>query len=106
MIILGDVSLANEQHEVVTQILGSIMSACSQRCYYAGWLNTTQDELPTLVEKALETRQPQEWGHGMIDLPTAITLKGLSLLLGHWANYDVNADSDHFVAYNTKQAAA
>ncbi len=102
MAILDEVSLTTEQRESVTQVLGKVMSACSEACYYAGWLDTTQEELPVLVEQVLETQQPQQWGHGYIDLPTSQTLKGLSLLLGNWATYDPSAGTDHFVAYHVR----
>jgi len=99
MSILSDISLTGEQREALTQVLGYIMSACSEACYHAGWLDGTQDELPVVAERVLTTQQPQPWGHGLIDFPTALTLKSLSLLLGHWATFGTAANHDHFVAY-------
>jgi len=31
------------------------MSACSEACYHAAWLDGTQDELPVVAERVLTT---------------------------------------------------
>jgi hypothetical protein len=99
--ILNQVSLSSEQRNLLTEVLGQVMSDCSQSCWHAGWLLDTEKEVPILVERVVKTQQPEDWGHGVIDLPTAMTLKGLSLLLGHWAAYD--AEKDRYIAYTPKE---
>lgn len=67
------------------QLLGKAMSDISEECFYAGWLGGTEDEVPELCRRAIETDQPQVWGQGTITPDQAIGLNYIAEQLGYWA---------------------
>jgi hypothetical protein len=72
----------------VLQLLGNAMSGVSEDCYCAGWLGGTEYFVPELCRRALESGQPQYWGHGEVTAETARGLTYLAEQLGYWANLD------------------
>jgi hypothetical protein len=68
--------------------LGRLMSDCSEDCYCAGWLGNTEYLVPELCRRALETDEPQPWGHGEVTPQLAAKMTALAKEMGHWAVLD------------------
>jgi hypothetical protein len=64
--------------------LGRLMSDCSEDCHYAGWLGDTEYLVPELCRRALETAEPQPWGHGKVSPQLAARMTAIAKELGHW----------------------
>jgi hypothetical protein len=84
------------RHALIQQ-LGAAMSNVSEDCYCAVWDGQTADVLPELCRRAIDTGQPQRWGHGQVTLETARKLWSLAERAGAWA--DLHEQDDSFVAY-------
>jgi hypothetical protein len=72
----------------VLQLLGQAMSEVSEECWSAGWLGGTEDAIPILCHRAIESGQPQRWGGGAITVEQARGMSFLAEQLGCWANLD------------------
>lgn len=70
------------------QHLGAAMSDISEACYYAGWLRGAEYMVPELCRRAIESGQPQQWGHGQVTPEQALDLIALAEQLGSWACLD------------------
>jgi len=83
-------------HDLIQQ-LGAAMSDVSEECYCAGWLGGTEDVLPELCRRAIETGRPQRWGHGEVTPATARKLWAIAERAGTWA--DQHPQDDSYVPY-------
>ncbi len=84
------------RHDLIQQ-LGAAMSDVSEECYYAGWLGGTEDVLPELCRRAIETETTQRWGHGEVTPETARKLWAMAERAGAWA--DLHPQDDSYVPY-------
>jgi hypothetical protein len=80
------------------QQLGAAMSDVSEECYHAGWMDSTQDVLPELCRRAIESGEPQPWGHGEVAPPKAHELWALAERIGAWA--DLHPQDDSYIPYH------
>jgi hypothetical protein len=74
--------------ETLTQVLGELMSAISEDCYAAGWMNGTEYLVPALCQRVLKINRPQPWAHGELGPGMAALLQTIADKPGHWANLD------------------
>ncbi|MFK7790307.1 MAG: hypothetical protein AB8C95_12545 [Phycisphaeraceae bacterium] len=74
--------------EGLLQDLGEKMSAVSEDCYYAGWMEGTEYFVPELCQRAMKTNEIQPWGHGEVTPNLGLELSKLAELIGHWADLD------------------
>ena len=83
--------------DTLLQELGAAMSDLSEACYYAGWIDTTQDVVPELCRRAIASGEAQPWGHGDVTPELARKLTALSDRAGAWAN--LHPHDDRYVPY-------
>ncbi|WP_439629454.1 hypothetical protein [Gemmata sp.] len=72
----------------VLQLLGGAMSAISEECWSAGWISGTEDAIPGLCHRALESGRTQHWGRWSVTLEQARGLTFVAEQLGCWADLD------------------
>jgi hypothetical protein len=69
------------------QEIGDRMSEISDECYFAGWLDGLEKDLPDLCEEAVATNEPVEYGIGLIAPAEAAELLALVKRLGCWVTF-------------------
>lgn len=84
------------QHDLIQQ-LGAAMSEVSEDCYCAGWLGGTEDVLPELCRRAIDTGTTQHWGQGVVTPETARKLWAMAERAGAWA--DLHPQDDSYVPH-------
>ncbi len=77
--------------DALTQVLGELMSAISEDCYCAGWMEGTEYLVPALCQRVLKLNRPLPWAHGELGPGMAAILQTIADKIGHWANLNDNA---------------
>ena len=72
----------------LVQQLGAAMSDVSEDCYYAGWMEGTENAVPQLCQSAMRTGESQPWGHSEVTPAQATVLLDLAKRAGCWADLD------------------
>lgn len=76
--------LDDTDRDSLIRTLGELMSAVSEDCYCAGWLDGTEHVVPALCMLVAKTKRPHSWGMGQLDTGMAAVLLTLADKLGHW----------------------
>ncbi|KAF0244566.1 MAG: hypothetical protein FD180_2384 [Planctomycetota bacterium] len=84
--------------DILLKRLGDAMSAISEDCYCAGWLQGTEYMVPELCRRALSADCSMFWGHGKITVEQAKELTMLAEQLRSWADTD-----EESIGYNPFQ---
>jgi len=84
--------------QTLTEVLGELMSAVSEDCYCAGWMEGTEYVVPELCRRVMKLHRPHPWAHGELGPGMAAVLMTIADKLGHWAT--LNEGSTGFVPFD------
>ena len=76
-----------DKHDKI-QLLGELMSSCSEDCYHADWLEGTEYIIPELTRRIMIHGHSLKWGQGYLGRGLAEILQKVADSLGGWVNLD------------------
>lgn len=99
---VGDGKNPTDSQQALLNALGTLMSAASEKNFFATWLDGTEETLPKKVAEYVATgRWPVNPGDWHVSHDQAMAMHYLAKLLGCWATYHWTKDGgDRYLPYD------